>query len=474
MKLLLYVLAAALCTGTGLMVPTLWPLTLLGIALYLYIQWTHTARPSQAFANSILFTVTVSGFSVWWFTDAHPLDWLSLGNDSVPLAVLTITLLVTTLALSIGPSVVGLALWFVRANTYRILLAGFIFVLADELRMWGFALLTYSPDSLFGPHFSVGSIGYALSESPHLLQLASYGGVHILTFFAVLIAGSIAVIAARVRGRIEWLVVSMVIISCTVIPVVSIQTTVSMGDREPLDVVLVHTSEPIGSLPPTEKRTKELLHAALALRPDVVVFPEQYRASAAVADLPAADKKSESIVISADHTPVGNGDYTVDLVYDSTTRGRIAVHHKTFLMALGEYSPLAASPLYAPLANERINSYLASVRAVKPQGTETTIVPYASWKLGGLLCSETLSPHLYKRLARSGATVLINSANPSWFRSSPMLHKKLLQIARVHAVENRAYFLQASNELPSYALSPLGDMIAKSSEDTELVSITIR
>jgi apolipoprotein N-acyltransferase len=94
--------------------------------------------------------------------------------------------------------------------------------------------------------------------------------------------------------------------------------------------------------------------------------------------------------------------------------------------------------------------------------TDLIAVPFKDSVVGGLVCSDFLSPVLNRELAHlHGATVLVNSANPAWFHDSRILYTKTIQVSKVHAVQNRAYYLQASNGSPSFAIDPTGKIIAE-------------
>jgi len=85
-------------------------------------------------------------------------------------------------------------------------------------------------------------------------------------------------------------------------------------------------------------------------------------------------------------------------------------------------------------------------------------------RIAGLLCSDIVSPYLYRKFVQEQKPdLLINLANHFWFHGSRTLHSKTLQMARVHAVQNRLPMIVANNVAPSFALDPAGRVIAQSS-----------
>ncbi len=90
-------------------------------------------------------------------------------------------------------------------------------------------------------------------------------------------------------------------------------------------------------------------------------------------------------------------------------------------------------------------------------------VSFKGVKIGSLLCSDLLSPSLYRTLShREGAQILVNLANQFWFHHSHTLYWKTVQMARVHAIQNRSPFILANNAAPSFALDRRGNFIAES------------
>ncbi len=467
---------AGLLTAIGSTFGSLWFLAIAGMALFIYQLWFQTSTRKDALLLGSIYSLVVSGAGIIWFFDAYPLDWLGIHGALSQGLVLFLAWLVVSLSLTVGPALAALVLWHIRTSPYRIVIAAVLWILAEEARMWGFAFLTFSHASLIGPHFSIVSLGYVLANSPFLLQLATHGGLAALTFFAVLLSGSIAVVASgTIAVRERWLI-AILLVGMLLLPLWYGLNKRDEVKTAPLSVVLVSTKDTADEPTHDTLQSSELVRKALNLypRPDLVIFPENYAVSGEVA-LHKTDKENEVLFISSEKKIAeSGGTYTVDLVYDSTSDGRLATYHKQFFMPLGEYAPTLSIPLFSLVQNESVNRYLKKLSGLTSKGEGFVTVEYKGQVVGGLLCSESISPYLYKQLAKQGATVLVNSANPAWFRGSSILNEKLIRIGRVQAVSNHAYYLQASNDLPSFALSPTGEMLASSStDDVELLQVPL-
>jgi apolipoprotein N-acyltransferase len=78
--------------------------------------------------------------------------------------------------------------------------------------------------------------------------------------------------------------------------------------------------------------------------------------------------------------------------------------------------------------------------------------------LGYTICFEAIYPDSVRKIKKSGAEILINVANDSWFGNTyqPFMH---LYSNIVRAVENRVYVIRASNNGISAAITPTGKVI---------------
>ena len=144
-------------------------------------------------------------------------------------------------------------------------------------------------------------------------------------------------------------------------------------------------------------------------------------------------------------------------------------------MAQGEYSPYVSRVIFKILNNKTINDHMENLGGALVRGSHPVAVPYHGFVFGGLLCSEILSPHLYRDLVtKYDANILVNLSHTAWFGPSHTLFVKEKQMARVHAVQNRTYFIQTSNGFPSFVLNPSGESIAETKEgETTVFTVDI-
>ncbi len=79
--------------------------------------------------------------------------------------------------------------------------------------------------------------------------------------------------------------------------------------------------------------------------------------------------------------------------------------------------------------------------------------------IGYTICFESIYPDYVRRIKKSGASVLINVANDSWFGNTnePYMH---LYSSIIRGIENRIYVIRSSNNGISAIISPTGDILS--------------
>jgi len=203
--------------------------------------------------------------------------------------------------------------------------------------------------------------------------------------------------------------------------------------------------------------------------PDVIVYPEGNGLDESLRDQTARKAAlqklfgtTELLVVSSNSIHQGALQHET-LFYESSTRGTLGSYNKIFLMPQGEYTPLLVGAIYGILQSDEVTKYLKNISNIIVRGNTLSAVPYKGTTLAGLLCSESLSPQLYHSLATTyHARVLLNLSNATWFRDSRVLYEREKQFAKVHAVQDRVFFLQASNGAPSFAVDPSGTLVSQS------------
>jgi apolipoprotein N-acyltransferase len=261
--------------------------------------------------------------------------------------------------------------------------------------------------------------------------------------------------------QIDRLSTAFILFAVMLVPLVR---DYDIPEQEKLTAALIATDIPVG---PAGGENRYIVVPAA----DIIVLPEEFRLNPPFADAHEKRVYFESLfhgrdvlVMSGNHVPAQNSPgYDIALLFDDESGTTLGTYMKRFLMPGGEYMPHAMLAVFQLAPDSGITRYLGSIPQIAPEPTDLVAVPFGNRTVGGLICSDFLSPQLNRALStRHGANVLINSANPAWFHHSPILYTKTLQVSKTHAVQNRAYYLQASNGAPAFAIDPEGNVIAES------------
>ncbi|MEK9160563.1 MAG: nitrilase-related carbon-nitrogen hydrolase [Patescibacteria group bacterium] len=451
---LIQVVSAGILASSGLLVPTLFPFSIIGAATYLYILWSRPHSLAALLGYGLLFGVLTSAAGLIWFFDTLPLAWMGVPEGTEYLLV-SITWVAASFALALPHAVGAYVLSLLRTSPYAPLGAALLWGGVEVVRTWSFALLVLAPESVLNSYFSITSLGYALTEQPHLLQFARLGGFHALNIAFGLSAGSIAALCIPHRAMRQTGIIALLTLLLLPFFLYAPMNT----HTNTLRVGLVATDIHAGVAPTADSFAS--IHTILASPTtplDMLVFPEGYGLNGSPLTYPG-----ELLVIGSHYASSTDQTGYGTLTYWSSTEGLLGTHQKTLLVPLGEYLPPVLRTLFFLSHSTELTDYLKDhYERVTRRGSRTEVISFGTTRIAALLCSEILSPSLYHSLVRDqGADVLINVANNAWFHGSRLVHRRLTQLAKVHAVYTQRYFLVSANASPSYAVTPRGTIIAE-------------
>jgi apolipoprotein N-acyltransferase len=476
-----YAGAAAFSTAVGIVVPELWGLSLPGLALFFWILSSRVERWSGALLSGIIFGVITGCAGTLWFWDTLPLNFLGILDPTTQKIAVGMTWLYVGSSLALSVPVGAVAIFHARGSTLFPLIAGLVWALTEYLRMWGFALTTWGPKSLLGPHFSSAAVGYTFAENPHLLQLAAPFGLDGLNFAVAFSAALLAWLSragSQPKGRLKVVVqVALVAMVFWLYPRERIVEGSPSSHRSLRFAVISGNLDTVREHETHEMLIEELSTAVAAAPPaDVILLPEEFSLTSIFWSAGDYQQFKERYLGGRDVLIMNsrNNLFPEDerneapeskkLVYDSTHSGEIGRYIKQMLMPLGEYAPAFTKTFFSVIPDPELHTYLDDVMLIDPEYTTNLAVgTYRGVRIGGLLCSDLFSPYLYRSLVKDhGAEVLVNLANHFWFHGSRTLYSKMVQMARVHAVWNRRTLLIANNISPSLIINPMGETLHES------------
>ncbi len=472
--------ASGLAVGIGFVVPCLWPISFIGIAIFVGIVVKAESR------RRVVLSSFVVGIISWLFAlgaiflSVLPLDWYGITNDIVQMLLVGISLVISAGVASIGFVFAGFLFNLFYTDSWRdLIVLPIIWVVSEFVG----ALLSYvfwfGSGSYFGPHFSLGWIGYLIADDKVLLQISSIGGVFALSFIAVFFGVLIykCIYTKAYRKKIYrivfvmcvsiWLVIHMLIAGGKIL-----STSYEGQQRVSLAVVSRQRPPMLYITQETEKKyIDEIYNTIKSLRNvDLLILPEE------TAFFKSVDTLNISMIDELKSIGVnGRSPVIVDSskVYnkDGRSLSRVAYYkdgkditegYKQFLLPLGEYLPNVYIALMRIFGFGRLVDVVQSVRDYVP-GDASVIGQVGGAMVSTRFCGEAMSPILYNDDVLKGSKLLINISSLSWFHSSPVVYMQMQRIAKVRAVESGRWFVQSTNKAPAFILNQYGNVIAETS-----------
>jgi apolipoprotein N-acyltransferase len=318
-------------------------------------------------------------------------------------------------------------------------------------------------------------LGYALWQTPLLLQSADLFGHYFITFVVVL-CNSLAffLLCTKEKGKI----LSVVMVSLFFLAVVSygqyrktqLESLMFLEDSAVVGIVQGNIDQSRKWSPEEQQRTvTKYVDASRVLlqqpaRPELLVWPET-----ALPFFPMNNPLMESLREMTRETGVAllTGSPWFE-VKDAAARdinfynsafllaatGEIdGVYFKSHLVPFGEYVPLKKMlPFLAPLV-EAVGDFTSGI-------VDTPLIQ-GRIRSGVLICFESVFPDIARQWVKNGANILVNVSNDAWYgRSSAPSQSMAMSVLR--AVETRRSLVRAANTGISAFVDPVGNVLVSS------------
>ena len=319
-----------------------------------------------------------------------------------------------------------------------------IWIILEYLRSWLFCFWSWGSESIFGPYWTFGHLGYTLVNSPFSV-LARHFGLYGLSFLVVLI--NLLIFKKKFRVLFALLLFVFVFVSF-------VAKDYQSGKIIRADLLQAENSNVYyGTV--TRLLEDTPLPARLSARQEnssrlfrVVVFPEGsnfFSTKNPEADilLPHLFSENENgLVISS--AVFKDVDLKYEYVLYADKDGNILEKQKkNFLISAGEYMPyVIQAPLKFFSFEEQVFAFNSTRYFERGDEPEKPFY-FKDTGFGSLVCSGILSPVFYRKLAKDGAEVLVNSASHQTFGYSPKGLFHVRTFARFQAIANARPFLQS-------------------------------
>jgi apolipoprotein N-acyltransferase len=394
----------------------------------------------------------------------------TFGGLPVPLAVIVCGLLVVFLSLYIGLFAWLQARAFRRFGAPAVWLAPFLWVASEYLRSW------------LGGGFPWVLLGYSQATVLPIAQVASIGGVFLLSFVVALVSAA-AAWTALTRTPSRWMVSGGVIVAVVALGVwgtLRIRDARLTTEGAAITVGLVQGNiaqedkwNPALAVP-ILNRYLELSRQAVAAGAKVVIWPESSTPFFFEEDPILAEpvrrlalQSQTPFVIGSDQLERAQQQRFYNAAFligaDGGTR---AVYRKMHLVPFGEYVPLKQLlPFVGPLV-EAVSDF--------SPGLEPVLLPIGDHRLSVAICYEVVYPWLIRSFVLGGSELLVTITNDAWYGTTSAAYQHWEQ-ASLRAVEQGRYLVRAANTGITGIVDPYGRVIARTRLfETEVVTGEVR
>jgi apolipoprotein N-acyltransferase len=299
-------------------------------------------------------------------------------------------------------------------------------------------------------------------------QLASLGGVSLLSLFVALLNAALA-IAITTAGTVRRNAVAaglalLVVVSLWGGQRLAANTLVEQGT--PITVGLVQ-----GNIAQQDKwnpdragyileRYMSLTREAVSRGAEVVLWPES--ATPFYFDEDPAGQAVVRGLVRSTGTPLLFG--TDEVERDGTTRfynsafmldpagATAAVYRKMHLVPFGEYVPFKDVLFFVSPLVEAVSDFSPGLRV--------TMLPVSGHMMSTAICYEVTYPALMREAVRQGSELLTTITNDAWYgeSSAPFQH---FEMAAMRAIENGRYLVRAANTGITGIVDPYGRVLAR-------------
>ncbi len=409
----------------------------------LFLLWEY-ASPRDAARTGFWFGAALFGAGTWWiYTAIHDFGqapaWLAVFLVAALLAIKgAYYALLGYVAMRIAPD---------PSPARSLLLIPAAWILMEWLRAWLFT------------GFPWLQLGYAQSDSP-LAALSTIGGIHLVTFSTVVMAGAIIVLFHHAgRARIAAIVLAGVLWGSGWLLTGHEWTKPS---ARPIDIALLQ-----GAIPQDEKWLVENRAATLdkyralnreALGARIIVWPESaVPVLAHEAEVYLAAIRHESAARGSDvmigllrfdfeTAEIRNGLYSMSAAGDGW-------YFKRRLVPFGEFFPVPEA------VRKWMRLHSLPYYDMTPGAEDQPPLKAGGERLAATICYEdaygadqlAVLPH---------STLLVNVTNNAWFGDSSAPHQQL-QMARFRALEAGRWLMRATSNGITAVIGPDGAVIAR-------------
>jgi apolipoprotein N-acyltransferase len=439
-----------------------WSYTLIVVAITAYfLRRSLKGNPlrKSEWQHWVIFGFVINLYGLAWLYLAYPLLWL----DETRLQLLGIALLHSFLSLAVAPSYATISFAnhpHVKKSFFPLVFAS-VLTIAEMGRSLIIATLFYSKLTTIAFHFTIGTIGNALSVTP-FIEFAYFGGVFALTFvFGYLLYCIISF--TNIRAYKKHLLIVVLLLPCIHygLPITQPKHNTTIG------IITTNFQEPKDSVEEYKKALtaqNTILHQATlsfsSSSPDIIVYPEDTRYLSYLSEENRKDLGlifPHTLFIDGDTFPMKEGFANVSLFYTPENK-KAMMRGKEYLFPFNEYIPPLFKPLFLIFVGKENTSTYTKNHNYSPVYSKK-VVSFNDNKIGTLLCSEILSHTTIEKIKNEHPDIVFFQSRLNVFHGNSLLTMYFRSVAKVTAAELRTPLITSTSKGESFIISPYGKVV---------------
>jgi apolipoprotein N-acyltransferase len=337
-----------------------------------------------------------------------------------------------------------------------------------------FAWVAVEMSRAYVTSFPWNLLGYSQIDNIPLTRISSFTGVYGLSFEIALVNTAVAAAFLVPRARRNVMLAAALAAAVILQAGRSIKAPVAVGDR---GATLVQANVPIldspWSLELLETTLLELRGlsvrpaAAKPGTPGLIVWPESpspfFETDLHLrSTLAGIARATNSYVIAStmgiEHAgdPSRQPDIYNSALLLAPSGAFVQRYDKIHLVPFGEYVPFEKALFFASALTHEIGTFA--------RGWQRRPLDLGEYKVGAVICYESVFPNEVRHFVFNGADVLVNLSNDGWYgdTSAPRQH---LNMARMRTIENNRWLLLDTNNGITAFIDPYGRIVAESPRD---------
>ncbi len=450
------------------------------------LLWSLKQKPS--------FTVGLTAGVVYfliifrWLLSVHPLDTLGIQNGALSFLIVLLIYFISSAGMAMFWGIFGLAFskklenYKLQTTNYKLLLTTpALFVLLEYLRSWGFSFLWAGSGSLFGPHWTLGNLAYALADNPLALKLASLVGIYGVTFVVIFVNCLIFWILLKRFTKftkstlVKSIFIGLVIVAAVFGPkLIKFQVAIRESAKQ-INFAIIQTAQQTKLSPsPQEtlagfKEQLELLDRVAKEYPEsqLIVFPEAsdffknlslFLTPAQIQNYFSGLFKEPGLIISGGRIMESTG-LVYSRVFSLDTQNDILdFYDKRLLTPGGEFLPYPIR-VVTNLFSKLTVSQFGELRELNVGKKKVSTVGFRDeFSVAPLICSELISPDVTNETSQN-ADVIVSMASYGVFHGNRTIADQMLAITRFRATENKKPIITATNMGRSHIIDSRGNIV---------------